>query len=147
MNDLIDDFKKARLEFIKVLDNFPKDKRETALFDNWSLKDLVGHISGWNIAGTNAARFLKEGKTPEWIKSINDFNKENVDKRKRWSWQRVYQEFFAASKNLIEEFERLPEELWEKKYWPERKYTPLKMFKIELKHIKNTHLPQILKLK
>lgn len=145
MKDLIDDFKQARLDLIKVLKDFPKEKREVVLFGEWSLKDLVGHISGWNIAATNAARSLEEGNTPEWVKSINDFNKENVERREKWSWEKVSQEFLEASKALIEEYERLPRELWEKKYWSERKYTPLKMFKIELKHLKNIHLPEMLK--
>lgn len=146
MEKLIEDFKKARLVFIQALDNFPKDKRRSVLFDKWSLKDMVAHVSGWSIAGANAVRSLKQGKTPPWVESIYQFNKLNVQKRKDWSWERIYKELVKVSQEFVEEYESLPEELWEKKYWPKRTYTPLKIFRIELKHYRETHLPQILKI-
>lgn len=145
MKNLIEDFKKARLAFIRALDNFPKDKRDKTLFGEWNLKDLVAHISGWNIAGTNAVRNLKAGEIPPQVESVSQFNKSNVKKRKKWSWEKTYKELVRVSQEFAEEYESLPTELWEKRYWPKKSFTPLKIFKIELKHFKDTHLPQILK--
>lgn len=145
MKKLIEDFKKTRLVFIEALDNFPEDKREAILFDKWRLKDLVAHISGWSIAGANAVRSLKKGKTPPRVESIYQFNKLNVQKRKNWSWEKVYKELVGVSREFIKEYESLPEELWKKRYWSKRSFTPLEIFKIELKHYRETHLPQILK--
>ena len=147
MKKLIEDFKKARLALIQALDSFPKEKREEVLFGEWTLKDLVAHLSGWNIAGAKAVRSLKQGKVPPWAGKISEFNKLNVRKRKNWSWEKTYQELLKASKEFIEEYENLPEELWEKRYWPKKDYTPKKILMIELKHYRETHLPQILKFK
>lgn len=145
MKELIEDFKQARLAIIQALDGFPKGKREEVLFEKWTLKDLMAHMNGWNIIGTKAVRNLKQGKTAPWAGNIDEFNKLNVKKRKDWSWEKIYKELVKVSKEFFEEYESLPEELWGKKYWPNRNYTPKIIFKIELKHYKETHLPQILK--
>lgn len=145
MRKLIEDFKKARLALIQALDSFPKDKREEVLFGSWTIKDIAAHISGWNIIGTKAVRNLKQGKTPPWAGSVAQFNRRNVKKRKNWSWEKVYEELVRVSKEFTEEYEGLPKELWEKRYWSNRSFTPKKIFEIELKHYKNGHLPQIVK--
>lgn len=146
MGGLIGDFKRARLALIQVLKNFPEDRRNEILFDRWSLKDLLAHMSGWMIAATNNVKFLKKGNIPPWVESINDFNKNNVEKRKNWDWDQVYQELVKTSRKFIEKYEGLPKELWQKKYWPKRSFTPKKILEIEVKHWRDTHLPQITKL-
>ena len=145
MEELIEDFKKARLAFVRALDDFPEDRRKEALFNEWGLRDLIAHMSGWMVSATNNVKFLKRGKTPPWVESINEFNKENVERRKNWSWEKAYKELVKASGEFIKEYESLPEELWEKKYWSKRNFTPKRILEIEVKHWRNTHLPQIAK--
>lgn len=144
MQEKIEELKRARLTLLRAIDNFPKNKREEILFNKWSLKDVVAHISGWDIAIIDLLKSLKKGKTPCWIEGVHKFNKRSVEKRKRWSWPKVYKEFVKLGKEIIEGYESVPEELWEKRIWEKRSFTPRKFLEIDIKHYRDDHLPQIL---
>jgi len=145
MRGLIEELKNSRLSLIRAVDNFPKHRREEILFNKWSLKDVMAHVSGWDIATIDLLKKIKKGKTPEWIGSIYEFNKRSVEKRKKWNWQKVYKEFVRVGKEIIEEYGNVPEELWEKKVWKNRSFTPKKFIKIDIRHYRDEHLPQIMR--
>jgi hypothetical protein len=145
MDILIAEFSRAKQDFIEALDKFPKEKREEILFGEWSLKDLLAHLSGWMIAAAENVRCLKEGKIPPWVVSIDDFNKKNVAERKNWDWRKVYKELVETSRKFIEEYVSLPKESWQKKYWPDKSLTPQRILEIEIRHWKKTHLPQMMR--
>jgi len=142
----LEDFKEARSVLVQALADFPKNRRKETLFGAWTLMDVIAHMSGWMIAAANNVKLLKKGEVPPWVESINKFNKENVEKRKSWSWERVYKELIKVSEEFIKEYERLPRELWEKRYWPRRSFTPKKILEIEIKHFRDTHLPPVVEI-
>lgn len=146
MKILIEDFKRVRQLVIQAVKDFPEDRRKEALFDEWDLKDLLAHMSGWMISATDNVKHIKKGKIPPWVGSIDDFNKENVEERKNWGWNKVYKELIKTSEDFIKEYESLPSELGRMVYWPGRNFTPKKILEIEIKHWKITHLPQITKI-
>ena len=145
MDKQLEEFEKVRLILIQSLNDFPKERREEVLFDKWSLKDVVAHLSGWMSAAANNIKSLKEGQTPLWVESIDKFNQDNVEKRRDWGWERLHQELVEVSNEFVQEYRGLPEELWEKKYWPNRSFTPKKILEIELKHWRDSHQLQLTK--
>jgi len=145
MRGLIEELKNSRLALIRAVDNFPKDKREEILFNKWSLKDVMAHVSGWDNATIDLLKKIKKGKTPEWIGSVYGFNRRSVEKRKKWSWQKVYKEFVRVGREIVGAYESVPKELWEKRVWENRGFTPKKFIKIDIRHYRNEHLPQIMR--
>jgi hypothetical protein len=146
MKVLVDEFKKARKEFIEVVDIFPEDKRETVLFEQWRLKDILNHLAGWAEFQTKTLRRFKMGeplKTTSNLKVL--INDVLIAERSDWSWDKVYKEFLVATGDLIREYESLPKPLWRKKIWANGKTTPKEFIQIEVNHYKNTHGPQIQK--
>lgn len=146
MKILIEDFKKARRLVIQAVKDFPEDRRKEILFDEWDLKDLLAHMSGWMVSATDNVKHVKKGKIPPWVGGIDDFNKESVEKRKNWGWNKVYKEILKTSEDFIKEYESLPSELERIVYWSGRNFTPKKILEIEIKHWKITHLHQITKI-
>lgn len=147
ISKLIKEFKKARGELIVLIDQFPKDKREETLFDKWSLKDIIIHLTGWARHQKDTLKALKTEKefvVPQDLKNL--INTELVSKRAKTNWMTVYNEFIKISGQLVIEYENLPEKLWKKKIWEMKDTTPIEYIQIEINHYKNTHRLQIEKV-
>ncbi|NIT04542.1 hypothetical protein GTO10_06650 [Candidatus Saccharibacteria bacterium] len=127
------------------MDKFPEDKRTEVLFGRWSLKDILAHMSAWDLYSIECLDALKRGKEPKWDLHVNAFNARAVKKRKDWTFKKVYKEWIEAGEKLIKAYRRLPEEIWDKKFWPNRRFTPKKFLEIDLEHYRDKHLPQLKK--
>src|SRR5689334_65806 len=69
----------AVVNLISAVDNFPVGRREEVIFLEWSLKDMLAHFSGWNIATIEGLNSILEGRADQikpWIQEseIDDFN-------------------------------------------------------------------------
>lgn len=136
-------FIKARQEITTVISKFPPKKRLLPLFDKWTLKDVIAHLSGWDLFTLEAIKALKAGKVPVRGPSINEFNKRSVSKREDWAWNKIYEEFTGLGSQLTLELSNVPESLWGKKIWPNRGLTLEKLLKVDIDHYLNDHLREI----
>jgi len=137
---------KARTDFIEAVNNFPVKKRDDLLFGSWNLKDVISHYSAWDIFFTNCIKALKKEKeTPYW-RNIDDFNNVEIEKRKKWTWDQAYHELLEAEESFIKEMENLPSDMFDKKIWKKKKYTPLKLLEINIHHYQKAQYQEINKL-
>ncbi|HXG39259.1 MAG TPA: DinB family protein [Bacteroidota bacterium] len=105
----------ARL--LSVLSTFDDDQKLQPRFvGEWSLKDLMGHISAWESVALERLGRVKRGEEVEFIPDdqIDDWNKRFVQMRRDWKLVVVEGEFESVHARLVQEFERLPEELWDR---------------------------------
>lgn len=141
---LITDLKVARKNLISLVDRFPNNKREKILFDKWSLKDILVHLTGWANHQIETLIKLKAGKKVVIQNNLKDSINENlVFTKGNLSWKVVYNDFLETSNELISHYQNLPRNLWDKKIWEEKETTPRKYIEIEINHYKETHGPQI----
>jgi len=147
MNKFIDDFKHARLEFLAEVQLFPTDKRTDKLFERWSLQDVLVHITAWDMWTVEVVGDFRNGLTPYWPPSIDEFNSVAVSDSKGKSWEDIYLELVEAGATLIETYKEIPDDLWDKKVWSNRNSTIKKLLSIEIDHYKKEHLPGILNLR
>lgn len=145
MNHLIQQLQATQTQLKAVIDEFPESKREETLFDKWSLKDVLAHINHWYMHDLNCLRDLKKGKEPYWAPDVNEYNQEGIESRKNKSWDEIYNEFVSLGSGLVEQYESLPSDLWEIRFWKNRKFTPKKFIKIDIEHLGPEHLPEIQK--
>lgn len=128
---------------ISEVDKFPKDKREDKVFDEWSLKDVVSHINGWNLMRIQE---LKDFLSNTPIQKISDFNALNLiflAERKNFSWEELYKEFCTSLQDLVISFKNLPPDSWDKPIWKGSGMTAKKWLKIDSEHLQNEHLTQL----
>lgn len=144
MKKLIKEFEEAKQDLIKIINSFPEEKREKTLFDKWSLKNLLSHLTGWGNYQISTLKQFKRGAEPIVPKSLkSSINDVFVSKRSPWSWNKVYDEFLRISQDLIDEYRGLPGKLWKKEIWKNKKTTPQEFIKIEINHYRKTHGHQI----
>lgn len=143
--ELLQEFKRLYKETKGVIDAFPRKKRKEVLFDRWSLKDVVAHLNHWAEHDLACLKALKKDKEPFWAPDVDEYNNKGVQARKEKNWKDIYGEFNLLLGKVINEYETLPKDLWNRRFWKNREFTPLKFLKIDVDHYKNEHLPQLRK--
>ena len=135
MNDQVQQFKDLREKLIEIIDLFNERKTSVLLFDKWSIKDVIAHLSGWNNYHLECLRSLKSGQTTPDRKTIGEFNDDSVAARSELNWFQTYNEFVKSSSDLYREYQTvgISDPAIEK------------MVKIDLKHYQE-HLEKIKKL-
>jgi hypothetical protein len=142
-NKKISEFKSLIEKTIEYINKFPENMRETMIFDAWTLKDVVAHLNHWAQHDLNCLYALKNDEEPYWAPDVDLYNQEGVTARKNNSWEEVYTEFKKLTESVISELENLPDELWNKKFWSDRRFTPKLFLDIDIDHYKNEHLPEL----
>jgi hypothetical protein len=142
MNQDIEKLIQLRAELIDLINQFDKSKRLIKLFDQWSLKDVLAHLAGWDKVTFESVDNLSKGKMSIWGGSVQKINDNNTLVRKDWLWDQVYQEFVDNSQQMIETYSRLPSNMWDSPLYPGKKFSPKKFLKIDINHYQE-HLEEI----
>lgn len=145
MKDLIDRFKQARNDFIKIINQISPNKREIVCAGDWTAKNILSHLIGWTDFQNNILKDFMEGKRPVYFSNILQYNTESVNKRRLFSWNKVCEELLDSTDQLIIKYKELSEDLWNKPIWKDKKATPVKLIEIETRHYLGEHLDQIKK--
>ncbi|MFX0107362.1 MAG: DinB family protein, partial [Candidatus Hodarchaeota archaeon] len=86
-----------------------KDK----VLGNWSVKDIIAHISAWNFEITISVDDILQKKAPWYLtKSETAFNIAAVEKRREWTQTEVLDEWEKSFDSLIHRIEELTTEEW-----------------------------------
>lgn len=85
----------------------------------WSPKDLVGHLSSWEEYALDALAAWERGaRAPiddlQFTVSTSRINRQNVDRKARWSVAKVRRESQRTHAELLEALERLTDARWRK---------------------------------
>lgn len=139
-SELLNKFKKISNELDNMIQKFPSERRDEVVFDKWSLKNVVSHLNHWMTHNINCLEALKQGKTPYWQPDTDEYNRQGVEKRKDLKWEDVYSEFLTLKDKQISSYKSLPRELYEKKFWDERRHTPLSFLSNDISHWKDEHI-------
>jgi hypothetical protein len=145
MEEQVERFSKARQEFITLLQKFPEDKRESVLFDQWSLKDVLVHIVGWDQCYLDGLRALQRGEKGVWRGNVDEHNEKTVTAGKHLTYGQAYATFLATSQRVIDESHTLPHNLWTAELYEGRKYTPERFLRTITKHYEEEHIPELRK--
>lgn len=103
----------ARKEFLSLAALVPASERNRQpVCGVWTLKDLVGHLTDWELVGVGALRQLVDGVTPEFesdILDFNAFNNANAAARSSQPWEDVWQEFHETRDTFLDLLASLPD--------------------------------------
>lgn len=143
---LLEILKVAHDELVDLAKKFPPDKRNTILFNKWSLHDILAHISAWNKIDAYHTERVRDGKNFEWIYDVDKFNEDEIEKRRHWVWNKIFEEFNQSGKYLIEIFQNLPDDVWDRTCGPDSKFSPQRFFEAQIKHYRDAHLPAVRKV-
>jgi hypothetical protein len=105
--------KATRQEFTTLVDLVPpEDRVSKPVHNDWTLKDLVGHLTVWEQLIVDGLRQLLLDQTSKFAVTITDFaafDEAQVQARRPQSWRQVWQEFSRSRKALDDVFHQFPE--------------------------------------
>jgi len=62
--NILDDFRKIRIDIIELVSRFPSEQVNTAFIGSWSILDLLAHLCGWDYTNLQAAQDILQGRLP-----------------------------------------------------------------------------------
>ena len=108
-------FSKSREDLLKVIAGLEEMEFEAPHVEGvWTIKDLIGHITAWEIALLDLLRSFIAGEpfTPEHIPDHDIWNADQAMKRRNASVQKILQESIAVRQQLLELANALSDEQW-----------------------------------
>lgn len=144
MNNLVQELNAVIKSFLEDIKNFPAKDWEKILFDKWSLKQILIHLTGWADYQVQTLEEFQEEKEPVIPDRLKErINDDLVAKKGNEAWKKVYADFLKTEASLISQYKKLRDKDWDRKIWKDRQTTPRKFINLEIKHYKDTHGPQI----
>jgi len=105
----------------ELLKSLNYEQITTPRFDqNWSIKDVIAHLWGWqqiSIARVDAAAFNKEPEFPRWTSELNEGWEENANRTNAWfyetqhtkSWLEITRNWREGFLKILDLTEPIPE--------------------------------------
>jgi len=143
MNHLLQHYCQIRNELVDYLEKLPVNNRETQIYEGWTVKDLIAHLSGWAEYQVTCLKLFVSGVKDIPKPKVQDRNEESVEKRKILAVKEIKEEFITLSADMVRAYGNLSNEQWQKPIWEGTKTTPEKFIKIEIKHYQETHFPEL----
>ena len=98
----------------ELLKSLKSEQITTPRFDhNWSIKDVIAHLWGWqqiSIARIEAATLSKEPEFPKWTSELAEGWEENANRTNAWiyetqhakSWSEIYRNWREGFLKLLD---------------------------------------------
>ena len=110
---LIADLVAAREELLAAVDLVPTEERSTRVVcGEWTIRDLLGHVAGWEGLWVESLRQLAAGRPPEFeqIESIEVKNQAFYHARRDQSWEEPWADLQTAREAMLEVLQGIDEE-------------------------------------
>lgn len=111
-DELLDALEDQREDFLEAIDDLPPELlQDTGVIDDWSVKDIIAHLSAWEAELVKLLWQLKQGQSPSSIHftgpGVDAQNAEWLEAYRSRPLERVLEDFAAVRKQTarrVEEF-------------------------------------------
>lgn len=99
INDLIKSIDLVRNEMKVMVENVDP---EVEICPGWTIKEVLGNITAWEIVINKALKAFRAGDPPYFLhqQDFDLFNKDEVEKRSKWTLAEVIQEWEEVREDL-----------------------------------------------
>lgn len=85
------------------------EQQRTGTLEDWSIKDLIAHLSAWKARQTERASAISRGETPPEFCEVDRLNAETWDTFRNRTWEEVFADAENSYRMLSNCIERLDE--------------------------------------
>lgn len=81
----------------------PHERTSRRVCGEWTLKDVLGHITDWEWLGVEGVRHMAAGQPPqvEHVEDVDAWNRAYVEARREQPWDEVWADLHAARRALL----------------------------------------------
>lgn len=140
------EFESLMLQLFIAVGKFPANRRDEILFGEWSIANIVAHLSAWNLVTIDGLKRLVDGKEiTAWIADdqTNQFNADAIKKRRKFSWKKLVSELEDTYAQLFDCYEALSPREWGMQFGPIPNATAMNSLNTDIDHLR-LHLQKIL---
>jgi len=87
---------------------------ERPFIGEWSLKDIVGHVSSWEAEVIVSLRQLRDGKSPDLLRfapdRVPEWNADHVERKRSLNFWDLYQQLISGRQRLLDEVAQFDDE-------------------------------------
>ncbi len=107
---LLAEFDRARNRMRGVLEGI---NPELGIYPDWSVKELLAHLAGWDDATILALQALEAGNEPPLLamRGIDFYNAQTVAERSELNYEQIVKEWELVREQLVNLLDEMPEEL------------------------------------
>jgi uncharacterized damage-inducible protein DinB len=110
--ELIDGLVSARRSILNAVSDLPTDQVDQVFLGEWSIKDILAHLVGWDITNRQAVQEILAGVYPEFFqyydKDWHSYNARLVEANKAEPFSALLTELDVSYRQLIATLESLP---------------------------------------
>jgi hypothetical protein len=112
--EVIKFFKDDHKKLVSVIEQLDKSWiTERKVTESWSVKDIIAHISAWNWDIIRQIDDILVNRKPWYVDMREDsFNMREVQKRGKWSLDKILDEWHNSFEALISRMDALSEVEW-----------------------------------
>ena len=113
-DEVISRWVEARRKILVAASALPPERRDTVFLGEWSAKDLLAHLIGWDYANREAAEAILAGRLPEFYahhdRDWRTYNARLVATHKREDFAELLQAVRDSHRQLLEHLQTIPAE-------------------------------------
>ena len=114
-DELLSMLQESRTELASAIKGLPEDKMTVPLADEWSAKDIMGHITAWDEFTVSDLRRIARGRLPCLAafreSEVDNWNAFLIRPRKLFPLPQIQAEFEEARAEMMAALKDLPEKL------------------------------------
>jgi hypothetical protein len=111
---LLNDLERERNQLVRNIETCRIRDIDRPFIGDWSLKDIVGHVSSWEAEVVVALRQIAEGKQPDLLRfepgRVDEWNRDHVERKRSLNFWDVYEQLKAGRERLSDEIAQLSDE-------------------------------------
>src|SRR5689334_21654736 len=125
--ELLSEIGKSHQAFLDLLKHIPEERMtEIALYDAWTIKDLIAHIGWWEQSAANRVAAYRSGTRPWLDATVDQINERILKQRRDHPLEQVRQFEMESFANLRAEVEKASDaELFDPDHFKGRDGEPL----------------------
>lgn len=133
-------------ELIGLVRRFPENERSVKHFAEWTIREVIAHIAGWNLQRIGELEEFMQGKEIEIINNYDVFNRQVIRQKRYYAWEQLQNEFEQSCRDLATSFASVPEEMADQKVWSGKTSTPTSWLQVDIEHLHDEHVVTVRKI-
>ncbi|HEC63114.1 MAG TPA: DinB family protein [Candidatus Acetothermia bacterium] len=115
-DELLTRLRAAQKAFRQAVQGLPPEVRDQRPIENWTVKDVVGHVAFWRGVDREVIQAAQAGSSPRLgfeitcREDLDEVNAYQVACRRSWSWEEVWRELEREEQAFLATVEALTEE-------------------------------------